>query len=53
MSDTETATSGAEPQAIGITLGNSNASIAYTVDDKPVVIPNEDGGENQPACFPV
>lgn len=32
---------------IGITFGNSNSSIAYTVDDKAEVIANEDGGE----CF--
>ncbi|KAJ4140173.1 Hsp70 protein that interacts with Zuo1p [Fusarium equiseti] len=30
--------------AIGITFGNSNSSIAYTVDDKAEVIANEDGG---------
>ena len=29
---------------IGITFGNSNSSIAYTVDDKVEVIANEDGG---------
>ena len=29
---------------IGITFGNSNSSIAYTVDDKAEVIANEDGG---------
>ena len=47
MSDTEAATSGAESQAIGITLGNTNASIAYTQADKATVIPNEDGGEKR------
>ena len=31
--------------AIGIAFGNSNSSIAYTVDDKAEVIANEDGGE--------
>ena len=31
---------------IGITFGNSNSSIAYTVDDKAEVIANEDGGEH-------
>jgi len=31
--------------AIGITFGNSNSSIAVTVDDKAEVIANEDGGE--------
>jgi molecular chaperone DnaK (HSP70) len=30
--------------AIGITFGNSNSSIAFTVDDKVEVIANEDGG---------
>jgi molecular chaperone DnaK (HSP70) len=30
--------------AIGITFGNTNSSIAYTVDDKAEVIANEDGG---------
>lgn len=30
---------------IGITFGNSNSSIAYTVDEKAEVIANEDGGE--------
>lgn len=29
---------------LGITFGNSNSSIAYTVDDKAEVIANEDGG---------
>lgn len=33
-----------ERVAIGITFGNSNSSIAYTVDDKAEVIANEDGG---------
>ncbi len=30
--------------AIGLTFGNSNSSIAVTVDDKAEVIANEDGG---------
>lgn len=35
-----------ERNAIGISLGNSNSSIAYTtVEDKAEVIANEDGGE--------
>lgn len=46
MSDTTAATAGAERVAIGITLGNSNSSIAYTVDDQPQVIANEDGGRS-------
>lgn len=33
---------------IGITFGNSNSSIAYTVDEKAEVIANEDGGELEP-----
>lgn len=33
-----------ERVAIGITFGNSNSSIAFTVDDKAEVIANEDGG---------
>lgn len=39
---------GPEPSdrvVIGLTFGNSNSSIAYTVDDKAEVIANEDGGE--------
>lgn len=39
---------GPEPSnrvVIGVTFGNSNSSIAYTVDDKAEVIANEDGGE--------
>lgn len=41
---------GPEPSdrvVIGITFGNSNGSIAYTVDDKAEVIANEDGGAHQ------
>ena len=30
---------------IGVSLGNSNSSIAHTVEDKADVIANEDGGE--------
>lgn len=30
---------------IGLTFGNSNSSVAYTVDDKAEVIANEDGGK--------
>lgn len=42
-----TNTVGVEPSdrvVIGIAFGNSNSSIAYTVDDKAEVIANEDGG---------
>lgn len=35
-----------ERNAIGISFGNSNSSIAYTtVEDKAEVIANEDGGK--------
>ncbi len=47
-------TLGVEPDArtvIGISLGNSNSSIAVTIDDKAEVIANEDGGE-YPLQFP-
>jgi molecular chaperone DnaK (HSP70) len=47
MSDNAGAKPGPEPSdrvAIGITFGNSNSSIAFTVDDKAEVIANEDGG---------
>jgi hypothetical protein len=45
---------GPEPSdrvAIGITFGNSNSSVAYTVDDKAEVIANEDGGMFQKLNF--
>lgn len=48
MSEPNGAKPGPEPGdrvAIGITFGNSNSSIAYTVDDKAEVIANEDGGK--------
>lgn len=38
-------TGAGERVAIGITFGNSNSSIAYTIDDKPEVMANEDGGK--------
>lgn len=40
----EAQTGAGERVAIGITFGNSNSSIAYTIDDKPEVMANEDGG---------
>lgn len=51
MSENESAAapSAGERVAIGITFGNSNSSIAYTVDDKAEVIANEDGG----TCYPL
>ena len=48
MSDNAGTKPGPQPGdrvAIGITFGNSNSSIAFTVDDKAEVIANEDGGE--------
>ncbi|KAK1986147.1 hsp70-like protein [Colletotrichum cereale] len=36
---------------IGITFGNSNSSIAYTVDDKAEVIANEDGDRQIPTIL--
>lgn len=36
----------ADRVVIGITFGNSNSSIAYTMDDKAEVIANEDGGRS-------
>ncbi|KAF5255335.1 hypothetical protein FANTH_6 [Fusarium anthophilum] len=40
-----------ERVAIGITFGNSNSSIAYTVDDKAEVIANEDGDRQIPTVL--
>jgi molecular chaperone DnaK (HSP70) len=54
MSDNGASKPGPTPgdrTVIGITFGNSNSSIAYTVDDKAEVIANEDGGENE--CGPL
>lgn len=48
MADSAAAQPGVEPgnrTVIGISFGNSNSSIAVTVDDKAEVIANEDGGE--------
>ncbi|KAK3695463.1 HSP70-domain-containing protein [Podospora appendiculata] len=50
----ETRTSGPAPAdrtAIGITFGNSNSSIASTVDDKAEVIANEDGDRQIPTIL--
>lgn len=40
-----------ERVAIGITFGNSNSSIAFTVDDKAEVIANEDGDRQIPTTL--
>ncbi|KEY68632.1 hypothetical protein S7711_00512 [Stachybotrys chartarum IBT 7711] len=40
-----------ERVVIGITFGNSNSSIAYTVDDKAEVIANEDGDRQIPTVL--
>ncbi|CAG9995866.1 unnamed protein product [Clonostachys byssicola] len=45
---------GPEPSnrvVIGVTFGNSNSSIAYTVDDKAEVIANEDGDRQIPTVL--
>lgn len=47
MSDKKVATSPDDRTVIGIAFGNSNSSIAHTVDDKAEVIANEDGGERR------
>ncbi|PHH88833.1 hypothetical protein CDD83_6991 [Cordyceps sp. RAO-2017] len=41
----------ADRVAIGITFGNSNSSIAFTVDDKAEVIANEDGDRQIPTVL--
>ncbi|KAJ4263951.1 Hsp70 protein that interacts with Zuo1p [Fusarium torreyae] len=54
MSDNAGSKAGPEPGdrvAIGITFGNSNSSIAYTVDDKAEVIANEDGDRQIPTVL--
>jgi molecular chaperone DnaK (HSP70) len=46
--------SGLEPDsrcAIGLTFGNSNSSIACTIDDNAVVIANEDGDRQIPTIL--
>ncbi|CAN8100280.1 unnamed protein product [Discula destructiva] len=40
-----------ERVAIGITFGNSNSSIAYTIDDKAEVMANEDGDRQIPTIL--
>lgn len=53
MSPSEVAQAGVEPAdrtVIGISLGNTNSSIAVTIDDKAEVLANEDGGE-EPALM--
>ncbi|KAL7816633.1 actin-like ATPase domain-containing protein [Trichoderma gracile] len=54
MSESNGVKSGVEPSdrvAIGITFGNSNSSIAFTVDDKAEVIANEDGDRQIPTVL--
>ncbi|GAO15967.1 uncharacterized protein UV8b_04494 [Ustilaginoidea virens] len=54
MSETKGVKPGPEPAdrvAIGITFGNSNSSIAFTVDDKAEVIANEDGDRQIPTVL--
>lgn len=45
MAETGSKIAPSDRTVIGITFGNSNSSIAYTVDDKAEVIANEDGGK--------
>ncbi|RFU75636.1 regulator [Trichoderma arundinaceum] len=54
MSESNGVKSGVEPGdrvTIGITFGNSNSSIAFTVDDKAEVIANEDGDRQIPTTL--
>ncbi|KAG5926378.1 hypothetical protein E4U53_003099 [Claviceps sorghi] len=54
MSDSNGVQPGPEPAdrvVIGITFGNSNSSIAFTVDDKAEVIANEDGDRQIPTVL--
>lgn len=48
MSESKVSVAPSERTVIGITFGNSNSSIACTVDDKAEVIANEDGGTCHP-----
>jgi molecular chaperone DnaK (HSP70) len=48
---TTNGTTAGERHVIGISIGNSNSSIAYTTtDDKAEVIANEEGGEGVLTC---
>ncbi|KAK0628588.1 HSP70-domain-containing protein [Bombardia bombarda] len=51
MSETRTGPAPGDRTAIGITFGNSNSSIACTVDDKAEVIANEDGDRQIPTIL--
>ncbi|PTB70358.1 actin-like ATPase domain-containing protein [Trichoderma citrinoviride] len=54
MSESNGVKTGVEPGdrvAIGITFGNTNSSIAFTVDDKAEVIANEDGDRQIPTVL--
>jgi molecular chaperone DnaK (HSP70) len=46
MSEKKVAPAPGDRVVIGLTFGNSNSSIAHTVDDKAEVIANEDGGRS-------
>jgi len=50
MSEKKVAPAPGDRTAIGLTFGNSNSSIAHTVDDKAEVIANEDGGKSSSAA---
>jgi molecular chaperone DnaK (HSP70) len=47
MSAGKTGLKAEDRKAIGITLGNSNSSIAYLKEDNVEVIANEDGGRRE------
>ena len=51
MSDKRAAPAPGDRTVIGIAFGNSNSSIAYTVDDKAEVIANEDGDRQIPTIL--
>ncbi|KAK5656224.1 hypothetical protein OQA88_4985 [Cercophora sp. LCS_1] len=51
MSEKKVAPAPGDRTVIGITFGNSNSSIAYTVDDKAEVIANEDGDRQIPTIL--
>ncbi|KAH7634457.1 Hsp70 protein-domain-containing protein [Sordaria sp. MPI-SDFR-AT-0083] len=51
MSESKVSVAPSERTVIGITFGNSNSSIACTVDDKAEVIANEDGDRQIPTIL--
>ncbi|KAK0655880.1 putative heat shock protein [Cercophora newfieldiana] len=51
MSEKKVAPAPGDRTVIGLTFGNSNSSIAHTVDDKAEVIANEDGDRQIPTIL--